>query len=220
MNGYPSPILTVDIVPLVLDDSTLLVGLIKRPEDPFAGSLALPGGYVHVDEDENTRAAAQRVMASKTGLLDLFCEQLATFSGRRRDPRGWSASVAYYALIPGGMRPSLRTAELEWVSVDAVPELAFDHNHILQTALKRIRGKGRYSSLPAFFLGQTFTLAELRQVYELVLGTSLNDSAFRRKINELDTLEPVVGKKSKATARPAQLYRLKHEILLDFDRKI
>ncbi len=221
MTDFPRPILTVDIVVLAFDGTALHLGTLTRDQAPFKGLPALPGGYVHTDTDQSTEAAARRVLADKTGLADIFCQQLATFSGPTRDPRGWSASVAYYALIPADAFPALRAqARLDWTAPDALPPLAFDHRQIVEAALLRIRAQARYSSLPAWLLGETFTLAELRQCYELLLGEPLNDSAFRRKMGDLDFLTPVTGAKSKSTARPAQLYLQKTRSLALFDRTL
>lgn len=219
MTDYPRPILTVDIVVIAFDGAALQVGTLRREQPPFQGLSSLPGGYVHTDKDLNTEAAARRVLADKTGLTGLFCQQLATFSGPARDPRDWSASVAYYALIPADVFPDQRIrASLTWTPPEALQPLAFDHRLIVDAAFNRIRAQARYSSLPAWLLGETFTLAELRHCYELLLDAPLNDSAFRRKISDLDFLEPVPGARSKATARPAQLYRQKTRSYALFDR--
>ncbi len=109
---------------------------------------------------------------------------------------------------------------MTWLPATEPGLLAFDHNLLVEAALQRLRAKGSWSTLPAFFLPQTFTLSELRRTYELVLGADLNDSAFRRKIDELNLIEPLIGQKSKATARPAQLFKLKDETLRAFDRRI
>ncbi len=217
MTDFPRPILTVDVVVLELRDTGLWLGTIARDSAPFPQMPALPGGYVHVDTDKDTADTARRVIKAKAGLTDIFCEQLGTFSGADRDPRGWSATVVYYALIRGA-RP--KGAGLVWVPAGNPGVLAFDHNELVAAALDRLRAKGSWSNLPAFLLAKTFTLAELRQTYETILGTSLNDSAFRRKMEELDLIEPVIGKKSKSTARPAQIYRLKQGALRAFDRRI
>ena len=104
--------------------------------------------------------------------------------------------------------------------VDEVKGLPFDHDDILAKAADRWRRRAAYSSLPAFLLPTTFTLPALRMAYEKMLGRALNDSAFRRKIDELRIIEPVVGAISKVTARPAQLYRLSHPRLTEFDRTL
>jgi 8-oxo-dGTP diphosphatase len=216
MTSHPAPILTVDVIALSLRKGDMCYGVIHRAEPPFQGGWALPGGYVHTEEDTDLTATALRVLLDKAGISDCLCEQLGTFSGRDRDPRGWSATVVYYAVF----REEVPTEQLTWVPVANPLPLAFDHNELLHAALARLRAKGSWSTLPAFFLPRSFTLLELRRIYELVLGINMNDSAFRRKIEELDLIEPVPGQKSKASARPAQLYRLKHQHLCAFDRHI
>lgn len=199
----------------------VLVGLLTRDQPPHVGERALPGGYVHIDKDSDTEATARRVLKEKTGLTGVLCEQLATFSGPERDPRGWSASVVYYAVIPeDAFAEVAEHAPLDWVPLGNPGRVAFDHARVLTAVADRIRARAAYSSLPAWFLARQFTLTDLRRSYEVLIGAPLNDSAFRRKINELDMLEPVEGAKSKSTARPAQLYRLKEPRLTLFDRTI
>ena len=100
MANLQLPILTIDVVPLTLADGRLSVLRAVRDRAPFAGRAALIGGYVHVDEDAHLGATARRVLADKAGLNRLYVEQLSTFSGPDRDPRGWSASVAYFSVGP------------------------------------------------------------------------------------------------------------------------
>jgi 8-oxo-dGTP diphosphatase len=213
------PIMTVDIVLVTLKDGELHVVLQRRDKPPHSGRLALIGGYVRPEQDSSTRAAAIRVLRDKAGVESRFIDQFMTFSGSERDPRGWSASVAYYALAPLEHIPaSDRT--LAVMSVPTVGELPFDHDDILTKARERWRRRSAYSSLPGFLLTPTFTLPELRMAYEKMLGRALNDSAFRRKIDELRVIAPVAGAVSKATARPAQLYQLSNQGLQEFDRAL
>lgn len=214
------PILTVDVILFTVQDDTLRVALQRRDREPFMGRLALIGGYVHVDEDADTKATAERVLYEKAGLKGVFLEQLMTFSGAKRDPRGWSASVAYYALVPQTQLAPVLKREISILSVDEVTGLPFDHEAIIKKAVQRLRSKGSYSSLPAFLLPPQFTMPQLRGIYEIVMGAPLNDSAFRRKVEELQLIEPVPGAFSKASARPAKLYRLKRTALHEFDRKL
>jgi ADP-ribose pyrophosphatase YjhB (NUDIX family) len=217
-DDYPRPILTIDVILLTLGAEGLRVGLIQREAPPFAGRSALIGGYVRIDEDADAEAAARRILADKAGLSGAFLEQLQTFSGATRDPRGWSATIAYYALCPP---EALKGAQgLIFRNADAPGPLAFDHADILKAALARLRGKGAYSTLPAFLLPTTFTLSQLHDVYQRAMGEPLNESAFRRKISELDILERIEGEFSRATARPAMLYRLKTSHPRAFDRRI
>lgn len=217
MTQFAQPILTVDIVVLALLDDALHVGTLTRDAAPFEGQPALPGGYVHVDKDADTTATALRVLHEKTGLTDCIAEQLATVSGPARDPRGWSATVVHYALMRG-QPPD--TAALTWRPAHDPGPLAFDHNALVAATLDRLRGRGSWSNLPAFFLPPAFTLSELRRAYEIVLGTDLNDAAFRRKVDELDIITPLKGQKSKASARPAQLFALKQPEPTAFARRI
>lgn len=214
------PILTVDIVALTLHDGRVHAVLQKREKAPHAGQHALIGGYVHPEEDISASAAAIRVLRDKAGLRVRLLEQLMTFSGTERDPRGWSASIAHYGLLPHEDIASLSTHALTLVPLDKAKGLPFDHDAVLAKTRERCRRRAAYSSLPAFLLPPVFTQTELRQAYEAVLGRSLNDSAFRRKIDELRVIDPVVGAVSKASARPAQLYRLAHGHIVEFDRNI
>jgi 8-oxo-dGTP diphosphatase len=214
------PILTVDVVLFALYEGQVHVVLQEREKPPHRGQLALVGGYVHPEEDQSTSAAAARVLRSKTGLTARVLEQLMTFSGVDRDPRGWSASVAYCALLPSDDLASRCDNSLKNLPLHKAKGLPFDHDAIVAKAAERCRRRAGYSSLPAFLLPPTFTLPALRQAYEAVLGRTLNDSAFRRKIDELRMIEPVAGATSRASDRPARLYRLSRDQVVEFDRTL
>jgi len=202
-------ICTVDVVLLTLRDNALHVLLHRREREPFKGAMALPGGYVHADEDGSTWDAAARVLKEKVGTTSPYLEQLATFSGPRRDPRGWSVAVAYYALVPASVLPP-DEAGVQVLPVGRLPPLAFDHAEIVALAVERVRAKSQYSSLPVYLCGESFTLPQLQAVYEAVLGESINKVSFRRKVEELGMVEPIEGALETGRAnRPAQLYRLR-----------
>ncbi|MBV7540020.1 NUDIX hydrolase [Acidovorax sp. sic0104] len=205
----PAVICTVDVVLLTLEQGQLKVALVRRERAPFAQALALPGGYIHAQDDVDTQASAARVLRDKAGLDSPYLEQLATFSGAVRDPRGWSVAVAYCALVPP---ETLAQAEgrVPLVAVDALPPLPFDHRQIIDTAVQRVRSKSQYSSLPVHLCAEPFTLPQLQAVYEAVLGEAINKVSFRRKMDELAMLEPVHGALQTGGAhRPAQLYRVR-----------
>lgn len=203
-------ICTVDVVLLTLKDEQLKVALLKREREPCQGVAALPGGFIHVHEDADARAAALRVLKEKTGIDAPYLEQLATFSGPARDPRGWSVSVAYYALVSFDVIARAGRPDIKLVSVDRLGKLPFDHARIIDTAVARLRGKSQYSSLPCYLAGETFTLPQLQRVYEALMGEPLNKVSFRRKMSEMAMLEAVDGQFDAAGAhRPAQLHRLK-----------
>lgn len=202
-------ICTVDVVLLTVDQGEVKVVLHRRDREPFDGVLALPGGYIHPQTDQGAQDAAQRVLRDKAGIASPYLEQLATFSGPVRDPRGWSVSIAYYALVPCALLQA-STARFELMPVGALPALPFDHRHIIEAALQRVRSKSHYSSLPVYLCGASFTLPQLQSVYEAVLGEPINKVSFRRKMDELGVLEPIEGALEAGRAnRPAQLYRLK-----------
>ena len=202
-------ICTVDVVLLTIEQEQLMVALNLREHAPYEAQLALPGGYVHAD-DASVFDAAMRVMRNKTGFTPPYLEQLSTFSGPERDPRGWSLSVAHYALVPFEMVARVASRSLSLHPVDALPALPFDHAHIVSAAVARLRSKSHYSSLPCFLIGDAFTLPQLQRMYEVLMGEALNKVSFRRKISEMDMLDAVDGAFDTAGAhRPAQLYRLK-----------
>ncbi len=205
----PPIICTVDVVLMALKDDALHVVLLERQNEPFAGALALPGGYIHAQEDATAWDAAARVLRDKTGIASPYLEQLATYSGADRDPRGWSVSIAYYALVAQELLPIDREG-LRLAPVSELPPLPFDHQGIIDLAVARVRSKSQYSSLPVYLCGERVTLPRLQTVYEAVLGETINKVSFRRKIDELGMLEPIAGEQETGAAhRPAQVYRLR-----------
>lgn len=200
-------ICTVDVVLLTLQDDALKVALLKREREPYQGVAALPGGYIHVEKDADTHDAAMRMLRDKAGLAPPYLEQLASFSGPARDPRGWSISIAYYALVPASL---ISRERVLLADVDSTLQLPFDHKNILDAAVQRLRSKSQYSSLPCHLAGETFTLPQLQKVYEVLMGEPLNKVSFRRKMEEMDMLEAIEGRMMVSGAhRPAQVYRLK-----------
>lgn len=214
-------ICTVDVVLLTIEHERLKVALIEREHAPFANRPALPGGYVHA-HDQNVYDAAMRVVRDKAGITPPYLEQLATFSGPARDPRGWSVSIAHYALVPHDVITQSTSPGLSLRAVDDTAALPFDHGRIVDEAVARLRNKSHYSSLPCFLIGEVFTLPQLQRMYEVLMGEDLNKVSFRRKMNEMNMLEAVDGRFDAAGAhRPAQLYRLKaayRQRLMTLDR--
>lgn len=205
-------ICSVDVVLLTIKSGSLHLALLKRDREPFKGTWALPGGYIHPEDDASAAAAARRVLKDKAGIDSPYLEQLATFSGPGRDPRGWSISIAHYALVPAALIEQTGRPEVRLVPVDALEGLPFDHREIVAAALGRVRSKSQYSSLPAHLCAPEFTLPKLQAVYEAVLGEPINKVSFRRKMDEMAMLEAVPGALETGKAnRPAQLYRLKGE---------
>lgn len=219
---FERPIMTVDTVILTLIDHRLHALLVQRTKAPEKGVWTLPGGFIHVNDDVDAEHAARRVLESKAGVEVRHLEQLYTFAGKSRDKRGWSASIAYLALVQSRELSGM-SQDARWVPVDQCSDLPFDHVAILEKGLARVRDKSAYSSLPAFLLPEVFTLPQLQRVYEEVLGVSLNPAAFRRKVLDQSLIEPasdlppaaIVGR-----GRPAQHYRLTQDRLTDLGRVV
>ena len=211
---FPRPLTTVDVVIFAIRSDALQVLLIQRPKaetEPFPGSWALPGGFVDIAGDRDLEACAARKLKDKTGVVSPYLEQLGSWGSASRDPRGWSATHAYFALLPEHAAGGALAADAQWFAVEGEkvrPKLAFDHAEILQAAVQRLRSKVEYTSLPAYLMPPEFTLPELQRTYEIVLDRPLEKSAFRTRMLAADLIEPV-AKMRKGPNRPAQLYRLK-----------
>ena len=210
---YPRPALTVDCVIFGLDEShQLKVLLIERAHDPYQGKWALPGGFV--DMNEGLKAAALRELEEETGVKDVFIEQLYTFGDTDRDPRGRVVSVAYYALVnleEHPVKPDSDAREVQWFDIDNPPKLAFDHDNILSIAIARLRAKVRYQPIGFELLPEQFTLSQLQQLYETILGVKeLNKRNFRTRILKMGVLKEV-GKQEGVAHRPAKLYSFDKE---------
>ena len=215
--AFAQPYTTVDIVIFTVLDDSLKVLLVQRPDtvdDPFPGRWALPGGFVNVDLDADLTACAERKLREKTSIEGPYLEQLGSWGSAVRDPRGWSATHVYFALIPGqdvALTKGANAADVSWFDVDQVlrrPKLAFDHAEILRTAVERLRAKVEYTSLPAFLLPEPFTLPQLQHVYEIILGRPVDKSGFRTRMLAARFLDEV-GYVDGASNRPATGYRLR-----------
>jgi len=215
--SFALPYSTVDIAIFTVLDDLLKVLLVKRADsagEPFPGRWALPGGYVDVDVDADLSACAQRKLQEKTGIVSPYLEQLGSWGSASRDPRGWSATHVYFALIPGkevSLSKGANAADVDWFDVDGVlrkPRLAFDHAEILRTAVERLRGKVEYTSLPAFLLSEPFTLPQLQHVYEVILGRPVDKSGFRTRMLAAEFIDEA-GYVEGESNRPAMGYRLR-----------
>lgn len=204
-----APLVTVEVVLLTVGERDLLVYLRQRKEEPYAGKLSLPGGPVQ--SGESTEAAAQRVLETGTHMRNVFLQQLYTFSDPRRDPRGHSLSVAYYALFPTlHQRPNPVPLEDAWVPLrEAVrSDLAFDHANILATTLRRLQGRLTYTDDAFHLLAETFTIPQLQRIHELVLGARLKPDVFTKRVRDaLKRHQTKDTAPSNGAGRPARLYR-------------
>jgi 8-oxo-dGTP diphosphatase len=225
--AFPRPALTVDLVLMSVIEGRLTALLQLRDRQPCAGCWALPGGFVGLDEGLD--AAARRILATKARMDGHWLEQLYTFGEPNRDPRARVITVAYFALLPGdqfeaALRNSSDLALAEIIvpwsgeaggpvsacSVDGADlALAFDHAEILGHAVKRLRGKLDYTRVGFALLPDVFTLRQLQDAHEAILGVQMNKPAFRRRMLDKGWIEGTGARETGASFRPAELYRVK-----------
>jgi len=206
---YPHPAVSVDIVIFTIRDACLKLLLIRRAGEPYRGKWALPGGFIHLDEDLD--ASARRELEEETGVAGVYLEQLYTFGAPERDPRERVITVAYYALIPSDrlqLRAATDAEAVGWFGMDELPALAFDHTDIIAMAHERLVAKLDYSTLAFQFMGGDFTLSELQSVYEIILREALDKRNFRKWALALEQIEETGRERRDGAHRPAKLYRL------------
>jgi 8-oxo-dGTP diphosphatase len=205
---FARPALTVDCVVFGFDEGDLRVLLIQRDVEPFRGKWALPGGFVRLDATLDE--AARRELAEEAGVRDVYLEQLYTFGAPNRDPRERVVTVAYYALVrmeKYRLQAATDARHAAWFAVDDRPTLAFDHDEILEHALRRLKGKVRYEPIGFELLPEKFTLSALQHLYEVCLEESLDKRNFRKKILSLGLLRETNEIEQDVAHRAARLYR-------------
>lgn len=188
----------------------VVIPLVRRTRDPHDGQWALPGGWLGLPE--GLEAAASRTLAETTGLVPSFLEQLYAFGDVDRSPTR-VVSIVYWALVREDVSSDPTLENVRWFDANALPELAFDHNQIVDYALWRLRNKVGYSRIAHGLLPDLFTLADLREVYEAILGRRLDPANFRRQVENSDTLIPTEDFRT-GSHRPARLYRYNHDVEL------
>ena len=214
----------------------LEIALLTRDRKPFEGRLALPGTILRIEPDEKGAIdgtdldAARRVLKDKLGIRAPHLEQLFTWFTRDVDPRGATTVIAYYAVVPFDHFRDAPPERVQFLPVDDLPKLAFNHNDIIRRGVERVRGKASYSSLPALLMPKTFTFKELQLMYEAVLGRPFDQTNFGRRVTELGIIEAVDPESDAARAtmarsllrgqagRRPQVWRLKQKKLVTFER--
>lgn len=215
---YERPSVTVDVVIFTILEAELKVLLVKRKNWPYQEMWAIPGGFV--DMDEALEEAAYRELREETGVCgeDVYLEQLYTFGAPGRDPRTRVITVAHFALVSADKLHQLRAAsdaaDIGWFSAYSPPSLAFDHAEILKYAITRLRYKLEYTAVGFQLLPERFTLRELQEVYETVLGEKLDKGNFRTKLRKSGVVEPTAGYQETG-GRPAQLYRFRDDAVAE-----
>ncbi|MDX2243015.1 MAG: NUDIX domain-containing protein [Leptolyngbyaceae cyanobacterium bins.302] len=220
--GVDNVIFSVDT-----EQNRLLVLLVMRDEAPFLGQWSLPGTLVR--QGESLEDAAYRILAEKIRARNLYLEQLYTFGEPHRDPRESPdnygdryLSVSYFALVRFAEAELIadQVSGIAWYPLDQVPELAFDHQQILEYGHRRLRNKLEYSPVAFEVLPELFTLSDLYQLYTTVLGENFSDySNFRSRLLKLGFLADTGVKVSRGAGRPASLYRFDAEAFAPYKDK-
>ncbi|MDO3384421.1 NUDIX domain-containing protein [Gilvimarinus sp. SDUM040013] len=200
--------LSIDNLIFGLDHGQLDILLIKHREGISAGRWALPGGWIRYDE--NLRDAASRHLLELTGVSDLYLEQLKTFGRVDRFPNERVVTVSYYALVSAedyDLAAGHNAADACWFNVRALPELIYDHAEIIQYGIEQLQQNVRRRPIGFNLLPEKFTLLQLQELYESILGTKLDKPNFRRKIMKMGLLASCDEKQTGVAHRAAKLYR-------------
>lgn len=192
------------------ETASVVLPLVRRTRDPHEGQWALPGGWL--DISESLDAAASRTLGETTGLAPSYLEQLYAFGAVDRSPTR-VVSIVYWALVREDETRAVAQENVQWFDAAALPELAFDHDEIIEYALWRLRNKVGYSRIAHGLLAEKFTLAELRDVYQAILGRRLDPANFRRQVENSGTLIPTDDFRT-GSHRPARLYRYNRDVEL------
>lgn len=204
-------VLAADVALFTVRDDELYVRLIAVDRPPhFPNTRGLPGGLLQPHETAHEAAERQINDKALVASKKVYLEQLYTFSRVDRDKRGRVVAVGYLGLVPwealsDAERSDSRSAF--WLRVSSAKKLAYDHDEILEVAVKRLRSRARYTTLLQKLMQKEFTLTELERAFEVVTHTELDKRNFRKKILKLGIVAPLPRKKSGGRFRPAQLYK-------------
>ena len=200
---------STDTVIFGFENNCIKVLLYKRAQNPFKGSWALPGGFLI--KGELIEQAARRILKDTTGVEDIYLEEVGVFDQLDRFPSWRVFTVGYFALVNPRrydlISSGMFTLEAKWFKIDELPKLAWDHKHIIDKALEKLKVRVLNKPIGFELLSEKFTLPQLQTLYEVVLGKSFDKRNFRKKIMHMDILTKLNEKDRKGKKRPADLYR-------------
>lgn len=203
---YPHPSVTTDCVIFGFDGVKLRVLLVRRGVEPYKGRWALPGGFMKIDE--SAEEGALRELQEETGLSCAYIRQFHTFTAPERDPRERVITIAYYALVRmQDVKGGDDAADARWFASDEVPQLAFDHDQILRKAEQALRQQIHFEPVGFELLPQEFTIKELQNLYEAILGIRFDRRNFYNKMKRLEILEQLDGMVNPSQKKEAFLFR-------------
>ena len=210
----------LDVRVVVFSLSSERLQVLLAPAPTFSGQWELPGRPV--PEDQSLEDSATESVLHLTGLREAFLEQLYTYGEAQRHPGKRLVSVVYFAIIPAGAaqapgNPALSIKDecrAKWFPVDALPPLAIDHREVVDYALRRLRYKLEYTAIGFQLLPENFSLSELQQTYEMILGEMIDKRNFRRRILQAGIIEETEYLRS-GEGRPARLYRYRPDAVAE-----
>ena len=215
---YPHPSVTTDCVIFGFDGTQLQVLLIERGIEPYKGKWAFPGGFLNMNE--SAEEGALRELQEETGLTGAYIEQFHTFTEPNRDPRERVITIAYYALVRiQEVKGGDDAARAKWFALDEVPQLAFDHDMILRTALARLRERIHFQPIGFELLPEKFTMKELQSLYEAILQVKFERRNFAKKMLHYDLVTQLEETVWPTAKREAYLFSFNKENYEEFKKK-
>ena len=215
---YPHPAVTADCVIFGFDGVGIKVLLIQRGIDPYKGKWALPGGFMNIDE--SAEECARRELEEETGLKTASVEQFYTFTDVMRDPRERVITVAHYALVRlSEVKGGDDAARAQWFAQSDIPSLAFDHDRILRMALTRLKERICFEPIGFELLPEVFTMSELQNLYEAILGVKFDRRNFYNKMLKLGILAEAEPRPENASRRTPSKYRFNAEKYAELKQK-
>lgn len=212
-DSYKNPSLAVDLVVFGYHEAQLFVLLLNRNEEPFKDYWTLPGAFLQMEE--GFQDTCTRVLKTKLGMANLYLEQLYSFDDLKRDPRGRVISITHYALVnPKKFNVSAgkMANDVKWFGLDKMPKLGFDHSTLFKKALDRLKSKILYYPLGFELLDELFTMTELQELYECILGVEIDRRNFRRKILDSEYIVNTGTKREGLQNRHPDLYRFNKKL--------
>ena len=215
---YPHPAVTADCVIFGFDGVSIKVLLIQRAIDPYKGKWALPGGFMNIDE--SAEECARRELEEETGLKTASVEQFYTFTDVMRDPRERVITVAHYALVRlSEVKGGDDAAKAQWFVQSEIPSLAFDHDRILRMAFARLKERICFEPIGFELLPDVFTMSELQNLYEAILGVKFDRRNFYNKMLKLGILTEAEPRPESASRRTPTKYRFNADKYVELKQK-
>ena len=199
--------LSIDCVVFGYNEGRVQVLLIERNAEPYKNNWALPGELVSIDT--NLEDAANDILQNLTGLSNIFMEQFFTFGSVDRHPAGRVTTVGYYSLVGSSKYKPIASSwakSIKWFDISDLPNLAFDHDQILQKGINTLKRRVRYRPVGFELLTNKFTLSELQDLYEAILDYKFDKPNFRKKILSMDLLIQLDEFQENVSHRPAKLF--------------